>query len=405
MLFPLVLVLLFIALPLSAQTAPGLLDLEGPALVSRAAVLMDAETGTVLYAKNPDEKIPPASLTKLMTIHIALKEAAAAGLSLDKSITPPRESWAINQPYRSSLMFLAAGQTVSLRELLLGLAIPSGNDAAVAVALQFAPSVAGFTELMNREARRLGLIATRFVEPSGISEDNMTTAMEFARFCRIYLQQHPETLAELHSVPEFAYPKISNVAEAYHDRPGTIIQTNHNTLLKSFAGVDGLKTGYIDEAGYNIALTAERQDTRFIAVILGAPAAWRGDRIRDEDGQKLLSWAFENFRTIRPILGHIDSVRLWKGKAKFAELRAGEAPEFTAPAGRGAKLWLSTEISDPLIAPLPVHYKAGDLILSDEQGELRRIPLLTVKGYEQGNFFKRGWDSLRLFFRKLFHKK
>jgi D-alanyl-D-alanine carboxypeptidase (penicillin-binding protein 5/6) len=395
---------LFVTLSLFAQTTPGLLEKEGTALVSQAAVLMDAETGTVLYAKNPDEEISPASLTKLMTIHIALKEAAASGVSLDKTIIPPRESWAINQPPRSSLMFLAAGQKVSLRELLLGLAIPSGNDAAVAMALQFAPSVRGFTELMNQEARRLGLSVTRFVEPSGISEDNMTTAMEFTRFCRIYLRQHPETLAELHSVPEFSYPKIGNVAEAYQDRPGTIVQTNHNNLLKSFAGTDGLKTGYIDEAGYNIALTAERQGTRFVAVILGAPAVWGGDRLRDEDGYKLLSWAFENFKTIRPIIGDIESARLWKGKSKFVELIPGEAPDFTAPVNRGSVLYLGTEITDPLIAPLSANQQVGNLILSDEQGELRRIPLLTAAEYEQGNFFKRCWDEVRLFFRKMFRK-
>ncbi|MDR2370528.1 MAG: serine hydrolase, partial [Treponema sp.] len=235
---------------LSAQTRPG--------AVSRSAVLVDGETGTVLYSKNPDDEIPPASLAKLMTMHIALSETAAGRASLDETVAVTPESWARNQPAGSSLMFLAPGQTVSLRVILLGLAVSSGNDAAAAAALHFAPTVRDFAGMMNMEARRMGLIKTRFVEPSGISEDNVTTAGEFVLFCREYIRLHPEALAEFHSVPEFAYPLASNAGAAFRDKPGTIVQQNRNTLLKTFPGVDGLKTGYIDESGYNIALTAER---------------------------------------------------------------------------------------------------------------------------------------------------
>ena len=386
-----------------AQTRPGLPESKNPApqIASRAALLLDAETGTVLYEKNADEPIPPASLAKLMTAHIALREAASGKVSLDERTQPPRESWAINQPPRSSLMFLAAGQQVSLRELLMGLAVASGNDAAVAVALRLAPSVAEFVEMMNREARNLGLENTRFTEPSGISEENITTAREFALFCRNYLFLYPETLGEFHSIPEFAYPKAENVAERYREKPGTIVQYNHNSLLKDFPGTDGLKTGYIDEAGYNIALTAQREGTRFILVLLGAPAVWGGDKMRDEDGRKLLAWAFDEYRTIRPIIADPEPVRLWKGKEEEVRLLIAEEPDFTGPRDRGRQLYLSTELVDPLIAPLAAAEQVGTLILSDDQGELRRIPLLTTKNYEEGGFFRRLWDSVRLFFRGL----
>jgi D-alanyl-D-alanine carboxypeptidase (penicillin-binding protein 5/6) len=363
---------------------------------------MDAATGTLLYVKNGDEEIPPASLTKLMTIHIALQEIAAGRASPEEIVPLPRESWAINQPPRSSSMFLAAGQRVSLGELLLGLAIPSGNDAAVAVALRFAPTVEEFAAIMNREARNMGLFQTRFVEPSGISEENITTAREFAWFCREYLRLHPETLQELHSVREFAYPKASNVGEAYRDRPGTNLQTNHNTLLtEGFEGVDGLKTGYIDEAGYNIALTAERRGTRFIAIILGAPAVYRGDRIRDEDGRRLLSWGFEHFKTLRPEPGELPPVRVWKGKTDLVPVVPGESLVFTVPTERGSSLRWGQETADPLIAPLAAGSVVGDLILYDDQGELRRFPLITAETAEPGGFFKRLWDTIRLFFQGL----
>jgi D-alanyl-D-alanine carboxypeptidase (penicillin-binding protein 5/6) len=395
----------------SSLLAPYLAS--APEITSQAALLIDAETGTVLYAKNPNEEIPPASLTKLMTMHLVLQEVDAGRASLDEIVPIGVESWALRQPPRSSLMFLAPGQTVTLREIMLGLAIPSGNDAAVAAALRVAPTVDEFAAMMTAEARRMGLTGTRFIEPSGISEHNFTTAAEFAAFCREYLRLHPQALAEFHSVPEFAYPKASNVAEAFRDRPNTIVQVNRNTLLKTFPGVDGLKTGYIDEAGYNIALTAERNNTRLIAVILGAPAHSGGDRIRDRDGEQLLSWAFEHFKTVRPAIDPPESARLWKGKDKWAHLRIDDAGSlnsagfpnlisFTAPSDRARinSLRLSTEVDSPLIAPLPAHFPVGWQIISDEKGELYRVRLLTAQEYQQGNVLKRLWDSIRLFFMK-----
>jgi D-alanyl-D-alanine carboxypeptidase (penicillin-binding protein 5/6) len=358
---------------------------------------MDAATGAVLYAKNPDREIPPASLTKLMTMHLALE--AADRIGLDRAREPPPESWAANQPPRSSLMFLAPGQTVTLREILLGLAVSSGNDAAIAAALSAAPTVRDFVEMMNREARRLGLVKTRFVEPSGISEHNTTTAAEFAAFCRAYLEAHPESLAAYHSAPSFAWPPASAVPAAFRDRPGTIVQENRNTLLRTFPGVDGLKTGYIDEAGYNIALTAEREGTRFIAVILGAPARPGGDHIRDEDGRRLLDWAFDRFKTIRYSPGPLAPARIWKGKTNHVPLALGEPPAFTAPADRGRRLRTVTTLRDPLTAPLEDGTPVGELIISDDQGELHRTPLLTAAPCEQAGLFKRIWDSIRLFFR------
>jgi D-alanyl-D-alanine carboxypeptidase (penicillin-binding protein 5/6) len=391
--------LLLVLFSLFALSLPAQNRAAAPELQSRSAVLLDAATGTLLYYKNPDEEISPASLTKLMTMHLAFKEIETGRASLDEITNPPPESWAVNQPYRSSLMFLASGQRVSLRELLLGLAVPSGNDAAVAVALRFAPSVSSFVAMMNREASDLGLVKTRFTEPSGVSETNMTTAREFALFCRAYLQAHPGALREYHSVYEFSYPEPENLAPVFHARPGTIVQYNRNTLLGKFEGVDGLKTGYIDEAGYNIALTAERGGTRFIAVIMGAPARPGGDRIRDADGRELLSWAFANYKTVRPLLGDLEPARIWKGKTDWVALAPGSPLEFTALTGRAEKLRWETESGAPLVAPLPEGSPAGTLVFYDDLGELRRVPLVTAAATEAGNIFKRALDSIRLFFR------
>jgi len=359
---------------------------------------MDAATGTLVYYKNPDDEIPPASLTKLMTMHLAFREIAAGKASFTEIISPGKESWAISQPPLSSVMNLAPGQHLSLRELLLGMAVFSGNDAATAVALRFAPTVRDFAEMMSWEAETFGLFKTRFVDASGYSEDNMTTAREFASFCRIYLEAHPESLRDFHSVMEFSYPRAENVAEQYRNNPGTRTQRNRNTLLGKVEGVDGLKTGFIFESGYNIALTAERNGSRFIVVILGAPAGWGGDRIRDDEGKKLLDWAFGNYKTLKPRPGAPEPVRVWKGNNNYVNLVYGAPLDFTVLIDRGENLSYTIEYNDPLICPLPAGSHAGSLVLNDSFGELRRIPLLTSEEVEMGGFFKRLFDSIRLFF-------
>jgi serine-type D-Ala-D-Ala carboxypeptidase (penicillin-binding protein 5/6) len=373
---------------------------NAPEIVSTYAVLIDEQTGALLYSKNPDEEVSPASLAKLMTMHLLMKEVDAGKASYDEIIPITKESWAQNQPPRSSLMFLAPGQIVTLREIMLGLAIPSGNDAAVAAALRLAPTMDDFAALMTAEARRMGLTVTRFTEASGISEFNMTTAAEFAYFCRQYIKLHPQSLKDFHSVPVFSFPVADNVEQAYRDNVKTITQYNRNNLLRTFPGVDGLKTGYIDESGYNIALTAQRDFTRFIAVIFGAPAEYGGSRIRDEDGTRLLTWAYDNFRTVHPVITGIENIRLWKGRANTAEIQLAQTADFTAPYNRGNNLRFDIFINRKLTAPLPAGALAGYYVIYDDYGEVNRVPLVTQRYYEIGNVFKRFWHSIRLLFVK-----
>jgi serine-type D-Ala-D-Ala carboxypeptidase (penicillin-binding protein 5/6) len=373
---------------------------NAPDIISTCAVLIDAHTGALLYSKNPDEEISPASLTKLMTLHLLMKEIEAGKASYDEIIPITKESWAQSQPPRSSLMFLAPGQIVTLREIMLGLAIPSGNDAAVAAALRLAPTMEDFAALMTMEARRMGLTVTRFTEASGISELNMTTAAEFASFCRQYVKLHPQSLKDFHSVPVFSYPVADNVPQAYRNNVQTITQYNRNNLLRTFPGVDGLKTGYIDESGYNIALTAQRDNTRVIATIFGAPAEPGGSRIRDEDGLRLLTWAYENFRTVRPEIIVIENVRLWKGRENTAEIQLAQSADFTSPFNRGDNLRFEIFIDKKLTAPLSAGALAGYYVIYDDLVEVNRVTLVTRRSYEKGNIFKRFWHSIRLLFVK-----
>jgi D-alanyl-D-alanine carboxypeptidase (penicillin-binding protein 5/6) len=373
---------------------------NAPEIVSRAAVLIDANTGTILYAKNPDEEIPPASMTKLMTMYLVMNAIKEGRASYDEIIPITVESWAQRQPPRSSLMFLEPGQTVTLREILLGLAVSSGNDAAVAAALRFAPTMGDFADLMTQEARKMGLNVTRFTESSGICPYNMTTAAEFASFCRQYILVHPNSLKQFHSVTEFSYPMADNVQPGRRNNPRTIQQFNRNSLLHSFSGADGLKTGFINESGYNIALTAERNKTRFILVVMGAPNERGGSRIRAADGARLLSWAFDNFKTVRPEIGKIEPQRLWKGRKNTVDLELVQSPYFTANINRANSIKYEIVIPNSLIAPLPKGFLAGYLYITDEYGELSRVPLVTNTAYERGNIFKRFWHSILLLFKR-----
>ena len=371
---------------------------QSPVISTRSAVLLDAETGTILFSQNPNMVIAPASLTKLMTIHLALRAIRTGKASENDIVALPPESWAENQPPRSSLMFLGRNQIVTLGELLLGMAVSSGNDAAVATALHLAPSIDAFIAMMNAEAGRLGLPSTRFTEPAGIAPENITTAMDYARFCKVYIGEHPESLTLLHSTTVFAYPKAINTVL---EQPRTIVQNNRNTLLNRVSGVDGLKTGYIPEAGFNMALSAQRGEIRLIAILLGASS----EEERDRDGEALLNWGFENFKTLRPVADFLPTVRIWSSKEKYAALKLTEDLRFTVSSRRAGVLLIDTELTPYLKAPLPEGAQCGAFIISDEIGELRRIPLVLEKEAVRGNFFQVFFDAIRMFFQKHFGKK
>ena len=250
---------------------------------AKSAILIDVSNGNVLYEKNADAVIPPASMTKLFAMYVVEEEVAAGHLSYDQVIPLPPECWACNMPPHSSLMFLGQGQRVTLEELLLGLSICSGNDAAYALAYAVCGSMDEFVERMNRAAAELGLTHTHFVESSGYSELNQTSAREMADFAAAYLLRFPSSLHRFHSVLNFTYPKAKNLAPG--DKLQTqdfsqglpkkitmsITQENTNPLLGKLEGCDGLKTGYIDESGYNLTLTAVRGQTRFLSVTMGGP--------------------------------------------------------------------------------------------------------------------------------------
>ena len=378
-------------------------DFPQPELFSRSAVLYDYRSGFLLYEKNADEIISPASMAKLMTMHIVFNAVREGYLSFDQYIPISEQASFKSCPPRSSLMFIEEGQIVTLLELMKGLAVCSGNDAGVAVAEAVAGSVPAFVDLMNNEAKKLGLEKTIFIDTSGYSEDNQTTAREFAKFCFFYMRKNPDAIPMFHSLREFTYPLRRNIPPGGTSIYGPIAQTSNNRLLGVVEGVDGLKTGYIDESGFNIALTAEREGRRLLAVVMGCPKE-NGIENRALDGEALLSYGFDNFKTFYPKLPALSKNKVYKGKVKNVELTVN-VPPITLPIDDVEKIKWEIEWGAPLVAPFPIATEAGKVRLLDKNGSLifsRNI--ITAEGVGKGSFFRRLKDSIVLFFKKLFYK-
>ncbi len=285
--------------PLPYPIVEAALDVD-----SGSAILVDASNGCILFEKNADKVIPPASITKLFVMYIVFKEIESGTLTLDDLVQPPENSWTINMPSDASLMFLGQGHIVTVRELLTGLAVASGNDAALALAYKISGSTKAFVERMNYEAQALGLTHTHFEEPSGYSEKNVTTARELAEFCRIYINRYPQSLSDYHSQKEIRYPLEKNLPSWQKAKGDSmaVYQRNTNPLLGRMEGCDGLKTGFIYESGYNLALTVQRNGVRFLSVTLNGPGTGskQGNFYRVKDGTTMMEWAFDSFADYKP---------------------------------------------------------------------------------------------------------
>ena len=372
-----------------------------PSVSARSAVIIDATTGALLYAKNPDLVLPPASLTKIITLHIAYEEIAAGRLSPDELVEIDKNDCSPVIPYGSSLMYLHPKMKVSVRDLMLGAAVVSGNDAAYSIARRISGSNEAFAERMTKEVRGMGFDKMTFVEPSGLSEFNLVTARQYALFCRKYLELHPQALTELHSVKSIEFPRAEHAAPGFVP-DGTIIQYNRNPLIFSYDGADGLKTGYIIEVGFNMAATAKRGGTRFIVVTLGGTG---GGSQRTKDTTRLLDWGFKNFQTASIDPGALPAPRAWFGTQRTVSLAAASPNAVTLPQGKVSGL--SQRVVAPAFvdAPIKKGQKIGQIIYSVGGADLKPIDLVAASDVPRGNFFRRIWDGILKFFTVGFRKK
>ena len=367
-------------------------------LSARAAILIDQATGRVLYARDADAPLVPASLAKLMCLHIVYEKLADRSIRRDDVVSLSANAWAANQAPGSSVMNLGPGQIVTVAELMKGVAIASGNDAAAALAEYVAGSADRFVRMMNDEARFLGYARTLFTDPAGVRGDNRTTAREFADFCRRYIEAHPEALGELHSLREFDYPLPRNLPGG--SLPDRLMkkQFNGNFLVWDDFGVDGLKTGHLDDENFTAAFTAKRGGTRLVAVLLGVPGRTlaEGARRRSEDGMALLSSGFRNYSTVELDPPRLAPVRVWKGAVREAPVAAEGPVRLTVSKGEMQALMYTVEIPRAVIAPVARGQRVGRIVYFAEGAEVGRVDLVATGDVGGAGLLRSIWDSVLL---------
>lgn len=343
-----------------------------PQLDARAWILMDYASGKVLAEGNADEKLDPASLTKLMTSYVVGQALKAGKIHLTDMVTIGKDAWATGNPELrgSSLMFLKPGDLVSVEDLNKGVIIQSGNDASIAIADYVAGSQDSFVGLMNNYAQKLGLTSTTFKTVHGLdAPGQFSTARDMALLGKALIHDVPDEYA-IHKEKEFTFNKIK--------------QPNRNRLLwSSNLNVDGMKTGTTAGAGYNLVASATQGDMRLISVVLGT----KTDRIRFNESEKLLTWGFRFYETVTPIKPDATFVtqRVWFGDSSEVKLGAGEGGSVTIPRGQLKNLKASFTLTQPqLTAPLKKGQVVGkiDFLLNGKSIEQR--PLMVMEAVEEG---------------------
>ena len=375
---------------------------SGPEVSARSTILLDFDSGVVLFEKDADLSIPPASLTKVAALHAVFAAASEGALDLDAVVTIPEEAWSVNAPPGSSLMFLGPDQQASIRELITGLIVASGNDAAVALAHYTSGGVDRFVERMNREMDALGLRSLRFADASGYSARSSITAREFALFLREFVRRRPASLSEFFSVKEITYPKARNRTAGNSDPE--ITQQNRNSLLWDYPGADGFKTGYIGASGHNLAFTAARDGRRLIGVVLSAQGATyqEGYENRFADAARLLDFGFDSFTTLVLRYPTPQPVRVWKGNRNTVAVIGPAAPVVTIPRELVSGLSGTMEYRSSIEAPVTGRMTVGQVVFMSGGQEIARFALHPADDVERGSILKRAADSLRLFIRRLF---
>lgn len=300
---------------------------------AQSAVLMDGLTGEVLYEQNPNLKIPPASFVKVLTLYVIFDAIRAGQLKMEDRVTISEKAWRT----QGSKMFIKVGERVKVEDLIKGIAIASGNDACIAMAEHLSGTEEVFVSKMNEKAKALGMKDSLFMNSHGMPADGqLTTAMDMAILAKRYIEEHPESLA-IHSTTEFEFNGIR--------------QGNRNILLQKNIGVDGLKTGHIEESGYHLVATAKRDGQRMIAVVMGCDKMKK----RAPEAQKLLEYGFRNFSTVETVKkgATFGPVKVKKGKLDQLTLIASEEGRVTVPKGKEN---LASAIPQlPAFVTAPVH--------------------------------------------------
>ena len=356
-----------------AQTLP-----QAPTIAAKSWLLLDYSTGQALASYNPDDRVEPASLTKLMTAYVVLAALKEGKLTPTQAVPVSERAW--KTP--GSRMFIEPKKPVTVDELLRGMIVQSGNDACIALAEAVAGSEEAFAQMMNREAQRLGLKATRFANATGLSDpQHYSTARDLGALAAALIRDYPEHYP-LYALREYTYNRIT--------------QANRNRLLWLDPAVDGVKTGPTENAGYCLVASANRGPRRLLSVVMGAAS----DGMRTQESQKLLNFGFQFFDSVK-LYGkdqEVSRLRVWKGAQNI--VRAGFLEDFTLslPKGMAENLKASLVSQQPLMAPVLKGQRIATLKLSLDDKPYGEYPVVALETVPVAGLIGRAWDAMRLWF-------
>ena len=351
-----------------------------PNIAASAYILQDYHTGKVLAENNADAKLAPASLTKIMTVYVVFRELSNGHLHLEDMATISEKAWKTS----GSRMFIELGNQVKIEDLLKGVIIQSGNDASVALAEHVAGDETTFADMMNQHAARLGMTNSHFKNSDGLPmEDHYTSARDLAVLTAALIKEFPDYYRWF-SQKEFTFNKIT--------------QQNRNKLLSRDESVDGVKTGFTDEAGYCLVASAIREDMRLISVVMGAKSA----NARANENQNLLNYGFRFFESHRLYQGKtpLNEARIWKGASKTIPLGLTEDLYATIPRRQYPDLKAVITVDKKITAPVKEGAKLGFVKVTLKDDVIADKDLIALKSVDKGNIFRRLYDGVMIMLEK-----
>ena len=356
-----------------------------PELNNKSYVLMDYETGQILAAKNENEKLAPASMTKMMTSYIIEQKLLKGELTEDEQVRMNESAWCRGSS-TESCMYGPLNGTATVLEMLRGIIIQSGHDASKAMAEHIAGNEGTFAHMMNQEAKRVGMVNTHFINSTGMpAEGHYSTAKDMAVLAQ-HIIKDSSKYYPIYSEKEFTFNGIK--------------QGNRNALLYTDPSVDGLKTGHTEEAGYCLTTSSKRGPMRLISVIFGTPSM----NERASQTRTLLAWGFANFETanVQPANQVLAKAKVWFGKEDDVQIGLAENFNVTMPKGQADKIKTQLVVQPKLNAPLAKGQVVGKLVASLDGKVIAEKPLVALKPVEEAGFFARMIDHIKMFFSNLF---
>jgi serine-type D-Ala-D-Ala carboxypeptidase (penicillin-binding protein 5/6) len=350
---------------------------QPPSVIGKAWIVGDLSSGQVLGSQRVDERFEPASLTKLMTAYVVFAALRERKLAPDQQVNVSARAWKAS----GSRMFIDPRKPVTVDELIHGMVVQSGNDACIALAEAVAGSEEAFVQMMNREAQRLGMKNSRFMNTSGLPDaQQYSTAQDLYLLAAALIKDFPNEYAQYYAQKEYRYNNIT--------------QPNRNRLLWIDASVDGVKTGHTEAAGYCLIASSRRGGRRLLSVLLGSTS----EATRAQESLKLLNWGYQFFDAVKLYSAGsaVRPLEVWKGDKRAVNVGVGGDLFVTVPKGEADKLRAELVSQQPLVAPLAKGQRVGVLRVTHEGKPFGEYPLVALEPVAAAGLFRRSWDTLRL---------